>query len=180
MEKFNHRNYTRAFIRIKHSQLISGEVGAFSLKSFKKGEIIVRAEEFEDNYIIPIDEYKKLDTETKKMVIDYCEIAEDFAVVVKNINHVKNIHYMNHSCAPNVGFDKDDNYVAIKSIKKGEEFLMCYSFLYTNPKFKMKCLCGQVGCRVNITGNDWKDKSLQKSYGNYFCSTIRKKITKNE
>lgn len=110
------------------------------------------------------------------MVTGYCEISEDFAFVIKNINHVKNIHYMNHSCNPNVGFDANDNYIAIKKIKKGDEFLMSYSFLYTNSNFKIKCLCGNKKCRKVITGNDWKDVKLQKKYSNFFCSTIRNKL----
>jgi hypothetical protein len=179
MKKFNHKNYSRAYIRIKPSKIVSNEVGAFALRPFKKGEIIIRWEEFEDNYLLPIIEYKKLDKETKEMVTSFCEITDNFAVVPQNINHIKNIYYMNHSCDPNVGFDHKDNYVAIKNIKKNEEFLMCYSFLYSDPKFKMKCLCKSRHCRKIITGNDWKDKKLQKQYSNYFVSTIRTKIKEN-
>lgn len=179
MKEFNHNNYTKAYIRIKPSKIVPGEVGAFALKSFKKGEIIIKSEEFEDNYLLPIDEYRKLDRETKKMVTAFCEVADASAIVPQNINHIRNIHYMNHSCMPNVGFDRKDNYIAIRNIKKNEEFLMCYSFLYTDPKFKMKCLCKSKNCRKIITGNDWKDKKLQKQYGDYFVSTIRAKIGEN-
>lgn len=180
MKKFNHNNYTKAFICIRPSKAVRGEVGAFALKSFKKGKIIVKSEEFEDNYLIPIDEYRKLDKETKRAVTAFCEITDAFAVTPKNINHIKNIYYMNHSCAPNVGFDREDNYIAIRTIKKNEEFLMCYSLEYSDPKFKMKCLCKSNNCRKIITGNDWKDKKLQKQYGDYFISTIWSKIKKND
>jgi len=176
MKKFNHRNYTRAFIKIKPSKKIPGEVGAFSLRYFKRGSIIIKAAEFEDNYLIPVNEYKKLNKNTKKMVNDYCEITNDFAIVPRNINHIKNIHYMNHSCNPNVGFDSKDNYVAIKNIKENDEFLMCYSLLYTNKSFKMRCLCKSKNCRKIITGNDWKDTRLQKKYRDFFISTIRRKL----
>lgn len=179
MKKFNHKNYLRAYIHIKPSKIAPNEVGAFALRSFKKGEIIIKSEEFEDDHLLPITEYKKLDRETKKMVTSFCEITDIFAIVPQNINHIKNIYYMNHSCVPNVGFDHEDNYIAIRSIKKNEEFLMCYSLLYSYPKFKMKCLCKSKYCRKMITGNDWKDKELQKQYGNYFVSTIRTKIRKN-
>jgi hypothetical protein len=179
MKQINHNNYPKAFIYLKPSGVIPGEIGAFALRPFKKGEKIISFREFEDNFLMPINEYEKLNKETKKMVRAFCELTKDFAIIPANINHIKNIYYINHSCYPNVGFDKKDNYIAIRNIRKNDEFLMSYSLLYSYPKFRMKCLCKNKHCRGFITGNDWKDKKLQKRYGSYFISTINNIINKN-
>lgn len=54
---------------------------------------------------------------------------------------------MNHSCESNVGFNAADDFVAMRAIKRGEELCWDYAYAETNPKFRMKCRCGAIGCR---------------------------------
>jgi len=173
MKCFDHITYPKAFIRIRPSKLIKGQVGAFALRKFKKGEVIVRAKEFEDDNLMDVAEYNKLDKDTKSLVKAHSTITITTLFVPANINHIKPINFFNHSCNPNVGFDSDDNYVAIKTIPNGAEFLLDYSFLNTNPHYRMKCLCGAKQCRGTITGNERKNRIFVEKFHNYFCSTLR-------
>jgi len=155
MKRFDHTTYPKAFVRIRPSKLIKGQVGAFALRSFQRGEVIVKASEFQDDNVMDVDEYKKLDEDTKALVKAHSTITAEVLYIPANINHIKPINFFNHSCKPNVGFDSEDNYVAIKAIRKGAEFLLDYSFLNSNPHYKMRCSCGATNCRGTITGNEW-------------------------
>ena len=64
----------------------------------------------------------------------------------------------------------------MRDIKKGEELATDYVMHINYPKFNMKCLCNQKGCRKVITGQDWQNKKLQKKYGKYFSSYLRNKF----
>lgn len=170
---FNHKTYPKAFIRLRPSRIIIGEVGAFALKEFKKGEIIVKAQEFEDENILSVAEYNKLDAATKNLTKAHSTITPEKLFVPRNLNLLRPINYFNHSCNPNVGFDRNDNYVAIKSIRKNAEFLLDYSFLNTNPDYEMDCSCGSQHCRKVITGNEWKEKKYVEKSRKHFASTLR-------
>ena len=173
MKVFNYKNYPKAVIRLRPSKVVKGEVGAFALKNFRKGEIIVKSEEFHDNNVMSIDDYNKLDKDNKDLVKAHSTITIDKLFVPENLNHLRPMNYFNHSCDPNSGFNLKDDYVAIKNIRKGDEFLLDYSFLNTNPDYKMQCSCGSKKCRGTITGNEWKNKEFVKKNKEYLASTLR-------
>lgn len=173
MNEFNHNNYPKAFIRLRPSKTIHGEIGSFALKDFKKGDIIVNSADFEDNNIISIEEYKKLDSETQELLFAHSTMTPTKLFVPKNLNFLKPINYFNHSCDANTGFDLNDNYIAMKDIKRDDEFLLDYSLLNTNPEFSFECKCGAANCRKIVTGNEWKNENYCEKYGNYFASTLR-------
>jgi hypothetical protein len=102
------------------------------------------------------EDFAKLDTITKRKIMDYCPGTEEGFYTPKDYNYLTIAWHMNHSCEPNIGFDAKDNFVAMKNLKKGEELTWDYGFDETNPKFKMKCDCGTKNCRKVVTGNDWK------------------------
>jgi hypothetical protein len=177
MNTFDHATYPKAWIKIQPSKIIKGQVGAFALKNFKKGEVIVRDEEFQDNNVMSVSEYNKLDTVTKELVKAHSTITTDSVYMPANINYLRPLNYFNHSCDPNTGFDVVGNYVAMKKISKGTEFLLDYSFLNTNPDYKMYCSCGSKDCRNVITGNEWKNKQFVKKNKKYFYSAVRRMLT---
>lgn len=75
--------------------------------------------------------------------------------------------YCNHSCDPNIGFDRLDNMVLIKDVKAGDELCIDYAFAITNPDWSLECRCETRKCRKIITGNDWKNPeyfNANKSY----------------
>lgn len=180
MKSFDHISYPKAYIRIRPSKIIKGQVGAFALRPFQQDEVIVRAIDFEDDNLMDVAEYHKLDPDTKSLVFAHSTITPTFLYIPANINHIKPINFFNHSCNPNVGFDRLDNYVAMKTIPKGTEFLLDYSFLNTNPEYEMKCSCGSKKCRGIITGNEWRNGDFVRRFNKYFASTIRVLLQKDE
>jgi SET domain-containing protein len=170
---FTHSTYPKAWIRLKPSITVKGEIGAFAAKDFKKNEVIVRDEEFQDNNVMTIDEYNHLDKVTKELVTAHSTITIGDVYMPANINYLRPINYFNHSCEPNVGFNERGDYVAMKDILSGSEFLLDYSFLNTNPDYILECSCGSVNCRKIITGNEWKNKDFVEKNKDYFYSSVR-------
>ena len=83
--------------------------------------------------------------------------------------------FINHSCDPNVGFDGQITYVAMRDIEPEEELCHDYAMERTD-NYSLDCRCGSDLCRGRVTGEDWKDPELQQRYGNYFSSYILSKI----
>jgi len=84
--------------------------------------------------------------------------------------------FINHSCDPNVGFDGQITYVAMRGIEAGVE--LCHDYaMARSDNYSLDCLCGSELCRGTVTGEDWKIPELQRRYRDYFSSYIQKKIT---
>lgn len=83
--------------------------------------------------------------------------------------------FINHSCDPNVGFDGQITYVAMRDIEAGEELCHDYAMERTDD-YSLDCRCGSKLCRGKVTGEDWKNPELQQRYGTYFSSYILRKI----
>jgi len=180
MNEFKHSTYPEVFVQLRPSQLVIGEIGAFALKNFKKSDIIVHSKDFEDNNIMSMEEYEKFDQKTKELLMAHSTMTPDHLFIPKNLNFIKPINYFNHSCEPNVGFDADDNYIAIRDITLDEEFLLDYSFLNTTPHYSFSCRCASIVCRKTITGNEWKNSIFWKKNEPYFASTLREIKSKSE
>lgn len=88
----------------------------------------------------------------------------------------------NHSCDPNTWMKDEVTIIARRKIKPGEELTIDYTVFVLNINYKMpgECKCGSKLCRKIITGNDWKNKSLQKKYENHFSPLINKLIKRKK
>ena len=84
--------------------------------------------------------------------------------------------FINHSCNPNCGIRGEITFVAIRDIAAGEELATDYAFV-DNEDYSFQCNCGEKQCRHTVTGRDWKIKSLQENYFNYFATYLKEKIT---
>jgi hypothetical protein len=173
MKKIYSNTFPKIRIILKPSKIILGEVGAYAMINFKKDDVVVLAEEFQDNNTMTINEYNKLDRVIKKLVKAHSTITKDLLYLPFDFNFLRPMNYFNHSCEPNIGFNSNDDYVAIKNIKKGSELLLDYSYLNTNPDYKITCLCKSKKCRKIITGNEWKNSDFVKKNNQYFASTVR-------
>ena len=71
------------------------------------------------------------------------------------IDPVPPYKYLNHSCNPNVGIKGHRTLVAIRDIKKNKEITIDYSIIEADPRWYMKCNCGEKNCRGII-------RSIQK------------------
>ena len=75
--------------------------------------------------------------------------------------------FINHSCAPNVGFAGNIVLVAMRDVAAGEELTTDYA-LFDDADDPMTCNCGTSSCRGTISGRDWQLPELQRRYGSYF------------
>jgi SET domain-containing protein len=134
--------------------------GVFANKNIKKGDKIIHCNYTKKKKIIrekdiqklPKDEQNHLDSVGRgKWVVDYSPIS-----------------IANHSCNPNCFIKyknrKIKDLVAIRDIKKGEEFTYDYAVdADTDVNWKMKCYCKSKNCRKIIYSNYFKlPKKLQK------------------
>jgi uncharacterized protein len=98
-------------------------------------------------------------TETRFLCPRSAEDVEDVAL------------FINHSCNPNVGFHGRNVIVAMRDINVGEELTADYA-MGGAPLVPLKCKCRAANCRKWITGEDWRDKSLQRQYKGYFTPIV--------
>ena len=79
--------------------------------------------------------------------------------------------FLNHSCEPNVGFAGNVVVVAMRDIAAGEELTTDYA-LFDSGATSMSCSCGTSGCRVTVTGDDWRDPVLRERYAGRFSTYL--------
>ena len=63
----------------------------------------------------------------------------------------------------------------MRDIEPGEEITFDYAMTEVSMK-RMPCRCGSIGCRREISGNDWMDPVLQERYRGYFSTYIQRRI----
>ena len=84
--------------------------------------------------------------------------------------------YGNHSCDPNVWWCDELRLEARRLIRAGDEVALDYATITDDPTFSMECRCGSQPCRQHVTGTDWRDRELQRSYENHWIPGLRRKI----
>ena len=147
----------RVRIGVSQSPTLPGQVGLVSFGHFLKGERVIDVDDFGDESYYSWDDFSQLDIATQRKVLDFCIGDKGGFFAPENLNNLPESWYMNHSCSPNIGFDADDNAVALKDILTGDELVFDYAFAEANPTFSFDCQCGATTCRGRITGNDWRD-----------------------
>lgn len=75
--------------------------------------------------------------------------------------------FINHSCAPNVGFAGNTVLAAMVDVAPGEELTTDYA-LFDVPETPWPCACGASICRGTITGDDWRNPDLRSRYAGWF------------
>jgi len=143
--------------------------GVFATQKIEKGEVVaVKA-----GHIVTADQI----TEITSSVGDYAlQIHDRFYLSPTSKEEItRMVIFINHSCDPNVGFDGQITYVAMRGIEPGEELCHDYAMERTDS-YSLDCLCSSDLCRGTVTGEDWKNFELQRRYGDYFSSYILKKI----
>jgi len=105
------------------------------------------------------------------------QIAEGFHLVaLTDAEYEPVMLFINHSCAPNVGFAGNINLVAMRAVSRGEELTTDYA-LFDDHDGQMDCQCGTPSCRGTIGGRDWQHPELQRKYGPYFSSYLLRRLT---
>lgn len=160
------KSYLSPKTRVRKSS-IEG-YGLFAIRPIKKGELIG----IKGGHIIGWQTLKKYED----IIGDsYLQIDDNFVLAPLKKNEVKRVMiFLNHSCEPNVGVRGEITFVATRNIKAGEELTIDYAMIDAD-RYKMRCDCGGSSCRKIITGDDWRDKKLQKKYKGYFSRYIQDK-----
>lgn len=169
------QSYTKSTLRIQASKRFGG-IGLFSTRSIKKGAIIAKWEDLNENKFFSWSEFKKLDTITTEMMLHFCAQTKEGIYAPDNINLISLPWHMNHCCNGNVGFNIEGDFVSIKPIRAGEELCYDYGFVMSDPKYRLKCNCKEKTCRKIITGNDWKNGAYQKKFLQFMSPEIREMI----
>jgi len=166
----------RLMYEIRPSKNFPGEVATFAVRSIKRGEIIDDVDSPEEVIFLHRDDFAKIDRITRREIKKFCILNEDGEYCVPaDLNNMGTSWYFNHSCASNVGYDKDSNFIATRNIKKDEELFLDYGRMFTDPKFKMRCACGSDDCRGLVTGRDWLNPEFQKKNRGFMWPEMTKK-----
>lgn len=166
-KKINPKKYPKVLIEARPSKIVKGEIGVFAVRNLAEGEIIGDTKFLNEKYQFSWKDYNKFDEFARKKIDDFCLGDINGFVMPEDFNYISIPWYLNHSCDGNIGFDKKNDFVAIRNIKADEELTYDYGLAERNPKFKMNCLCGAKKCRKIITGNDWKDNKFWKKNHNF-------------
>lgn len=118
-------------------------------------------------------EFARFDRALQRKVRQICTLERDGFYAPLDFDLLPTCWYMNHSCAGNIGFNRGEDFVAIRRIRSGEELTYDYALVETAPGLRWSCKCRSVRCRGVVTGNDWKEPGLQRRVGSYFHPYIR-------
>lgn len=164
----------RPIYEVRPSKLFLGDVGNFAIGNIKKGTIIDNIDSPEAVVFLSQKDFKKLDSITRKRIVRFCPNDEDEYCIPADFNNMGSSWFFNHSCSPNMDYDKKGNFVAARNIKKDEELLTDYGRMLTEKNYKMKCSCGAANCRGVITGKDWLDPEFRKNNLDKMWPDLRK------
>ena len=163
-------------MEIGPSTSLNGQLGLISLDRFHSGDVVIPVKFFGDESYHSWLEFPNLTLETQRKILDFCIGDENGFYAPPDLNNLSASWYMNHSCSPNIGFDQEDNAVAIKEIMPGDELVYDYAFAEANPNFSFMCKCGSMSCRGKFAGDDWfKLPGLMSRYS-FSTSIMREKI----
>lgn len=111
-------------------------VGVFAIRDIPKNTIIFNEEEAAKEEIsVSKEAIKELDSEIKKLYEDFCVTENNrYTYCPDSFDLVTVAWYVNHSKNPNVKYGRDDNFVALRDIKKGEELTADYETYSEEPE----------------------------------------------
>jgi hypothetical protein len=80
--------------------------------------------------------------------------------------------WLNHSCTPNIGLRDQREFVAMRSIRVGEEIVHDFSMSEADPWWSMRCLCGSRNCRRRIRAFQFLTIDQQRTYRSWVAQWI--------
>ncbi|MFJ4654671.1 SET domain-containing protein [Nocardia sp. NPDC088792] len=124
-------------------------------------------------HIVTTDELHELSEHLQNSEI---QIDDNLHLVARTDEEYERVMlFINHSCAPNVGFAGNILLVAMRDIAEGEELTTDYA-LFDDYDGSMDCSCGHSTCRRMIDGHDWQRPDLQARYHGYFSQYLARRI----
>lgn len=113
-------------------------VGIFAKRSFKKGELVfvMTGQRYYFKSRSKLDAYR---------YTNWIGVARD-----EYIDPAPPYLYVNHSCSPNLGIWRQNRFVALRDIERGEELSYDYAITTEEAFWQMNCLCESADCRQTI------------------------------
>lgn len=158
-----------------------GDFALYATQNIKKGtRLFSYAEWIEDEQFgwstLSVEELMALPEEDQNLYLRYAYDV-DFNRMIGTFdwtNARNDSNFMNHSCDPNMQYDAEDNIIARRDIRAGEELTIDYAFFVVNVDQNFECRCGSPNCRRFIRKDDWK--SLAREYGLNFPTFMHSEI----
>lgn len=152
--------------------------GLFAKEPIKKDEVVAIPG---GGYVVTkaqLDKYLQGLTKKRFKVLEdhLMKLAPGFYMIHSEKEKLYGDDYFNHSCNPNVGVKGNLLFVAMRDIRTGQELTYDYAMTDNDLGLYFKCRCGGKDCRKLITGQDWKNTSLQKKYKGYFAWHVEEAI----
>ena len=143
--------------------------GLFALEPIRKGEVVC----VKGGHIFQRDRLRELSQTLGPAEI---QVGEDlFIGPVIAGDREGSMIFSNHSCDPNIGVQGQIVFVAMRNIEAGEE--LTHDWATTDDDtYEMECRCGAMNCRKLITGQDWRNRTLQEKYDGFFSWYLQEKI----
>lgn len=108
--------------------------------------------------VLPVEEIDRLPPASRALFLRY-GLDHDFGYIcgptdLVNVTSLDN--FINHACAPNLGYDDAGNVITLREIPEGEELRIDYGCFIVNYDEPFRCGCGHPSCRVHISRGDWR------------------------
>lgn len=139
-----------------------GMFGIFSLRPIRAGTVLFTEEEWVEDEargweILTTDDVEVLTPREREIYLRYAyDIA--FGAMVGTFDWARARHisnFMNHSCAPNMVYARQDDIIAARDIAAGEELTIDYGSFIVNVDQGFLCGCQDPCCRHRIRRHDW-------------------------
>ncbi len=163
--------YLSPDVKLRESR-IHGK-GLVAIKKIYKGEVVL---DFANGpfQFISTEEAKRLYRDGLNYML---QVDDDLYLATVRREDIVDGDFLNHSCDPNCGIRFTLRIVAMRDIESGEEITFDYAMSESEYGFfEMRCNCGSKRCRKVITGNDWRQKDLQRRYRGFFSEYLQKRI----
>lgn len=169
MDNEDMKSYISSKVEMRKSPL--GGEGLFVNNKIDKGEIVVDYTSGPGTFV-DADKADELYEKGNDYII---QVDENRFFVAREKHELEEADFLNHSCDPNCGIRGNLQIVAIRDIEPGEEVTFDYAMTESSD-YSMDCKCGSKNCRKIITGEDWRDRELQRRYEGYFSEYLQRNI----
>jgi uncharacterized protein len=128
-------------------------------------------------HIVTTDEVRAQDERLQNSEVQIAEGLHLMALADEEYEPV--MLFINHSCAPNVGFRGGTVLVAMVDVPAGAELTTDYALfdgtVWPSP---LVCACGAPDCRGVVTGDDWRRPELQERYRGWFSPYLADRMVR--
>lgn len=144
---------------------VDGGRGVFATRPLPVGTRLFDAEDWSEDEqrsrfsLLSSEQVRNLSPQMRALFLRFAHNAE--RDLVKGTFHPEAVtgpvNFINHSCDPNAGYDRDGNIVALVRIKAGEEARIDYGTFSFSFDHEFACRCGTTVCRGRVTRHDWRE-----------------------